>query len=74
MGLRTIILPKDNEKDLADIPQEILSSLKIHFVETMDEVLQIALERPIVPVERTGVAPVAESYTGGADKDTSLTN
>jgi ATP-dependent Lon protease len=74
MGLRTIVLPKDNEKDLADIPQEILSSLKIHVVETMDEVLQIALERPIVPLEHDGVAPVAEPYTGGADKDTSLTN
>ncbi|MGB7436271.1 MAG: endopeptidase La [Candidatus Acidiferrum sp.] len=74
MGLRTIILPKDNEKDLAEIPQEILSSLKIHVVETMDEVLQIALERPIVPLEHPGVAPVAETYTGGAEKDTGLTN
>jgi ATP-dependent Lon protease len=74
MGLRTIILPKDNEKDLAEIPQEILSSLKMHFVETMDEVLQIALERPLVPLEHTGVAPVTEPYAGGADKDTSLTN
>ena len=74
MGLRAIVLPKDNEKDLADIPQEILSSLQIHFVETMDEVLQIALERSIVPIEHTGVAPVAESYTGGAEKDKSLTN
>ena len=75
MGLRTIILPKDNEKDLAEIPQEILSSLKIHFVETMDEVLQIALERPIVPVEHSGVAPaVTETFVAGADKDTSLTN
>ena len=75
MGLRTIILPKDNEKDLAEIPQEILSSLKMHFVETMDEVLQIALERPIVPVEHSGVAPaVAETFVAGADKDTSLTN
>ncbi len=74
MGLRTIILPKDNEKDLAEIPQEILSSLKIHFVETMDEVLQIALERPIVPLEHTGVAPVAEPFVAGADKDTGLTN
>ncbi|MGA3177971.1 MAG: S16 family serine protease, partial [Candidatus Acidiferrum sp.] len=73
MGLRTIVLPKDNEKDLADIPQEILSSLKMHFVETMDEVLQIALERPIVPLEHTGVAPVADSFSG-ADKDASLTN
>jgi ATP-dependent Lon protease len=73
MGLRTIILPKDNEKDLAEIPQEILSSLKIHPVDLMDEVLQIALERPIVPLEHSGVAPVAETYTGG-EKDTSLTN
>src|SRR5215468_1813930 len=74
IGLRTVVLPKDNEKDLAEIPQEILSSLKIHFVETMDEVLQFALERPIVPLVGTGVAPVAESFTTGADKDKSLTN
>jgi ATP-dependent Lon protease len=75
MGLRTVILPKDNEKDLAEIPQEILSSLKMHFVETMDEVLQIALESPIVPLEHTGVAPVADAFTKpGADKDSSLTN
>jgi ATP-dependent Lon protease len=75
MGLRTVLLPKDNEKDLAEIPQEILSTLKLHFVETMDEVLQIALERPIVPLEHIPVAPVTEAaLTGGADKDTSLTN
>jgi ATP-dependent Lon protease len=74
MGLRTVLLPKDNEKDLAEIPQEILSTLKLHFVETMDEVLQIALERPIVPLEHIGVAPVAEALAGGADKDKSLTN
>src|SRR6201984_2465781 len=40
MGLRTVLIPKDNEKDLADIPQEILSSLTVNFVETMDEVLE----------------------------------
>ena len=74
MGLRTVILPKDNEKDLADIPQEILSSLTVHFVENMDEVLQIALERPIVPLELAAVAPVAEPFVGGSEKDKSLTN
>jgi len=74
MGLRTVVLPKDNEKDLADIPQEILSSLTIHFVETMDEVLQIALERPVVPLEHAAVTPVAETYVAGAEKDKSLTN
>jgi ATP-dependent Lon protease len=74
MGLRTVILPKDNEKDLADIPQEILSSLTVHFVEIMDEVLQIALERPIVPLELAAVTPVAEPFVGGTEKDKSLTN
>jgi ATP-dependent Lon protease len=74
MGLRTVLLPKDNEKDLAEIPQEILSALTIRFVETMDEVLQIALERLIVPIEHPAVAPVAEPFVAGAEKDTSLTN
>jgi ATP-dependent Lon protease len=77
MGLRIVVLPKDNEKDLADIPQEILASLTVHFVETMDEVLQIALERPIVPIEHVAVvagAPVADAFVAAAEKDTSLTN
>jgi ATP-dependent Lon protease len=74
MGLRTVLIPKDNEKDLADIPQEILSSLAVHSVETMDEVLQVALERPIVPLEHAAVAPVAETFVPGAEKDKSLTN
>jgi len=74
MGLHTVLLPKDNEKDLADIPQEILSCLTVHFVETMDEVLQIALERGIVPLEHPEVAPVAEPFVASAEKDKSLTN
>jgi ATP-dependent Lon protease len=74
MGLRTVLLPKDNEKDLAEIPQEILSALTIRFVEIMDEVLQVALERLIVPIEHPAVAPVAEPFVAGAEKDTSLTN
>jgi ATP-dependent Lon protease len=74
MGLRTILVPKDNEKDLPDIPQEILASLTVHPVETMDEVLRIALERPIVPIEHAAVTPVTEGFVGGAEKDSSLTN
>jgi ATP-dependent Lon protease len=74
MGLRTVLLPKDNEKDLADIPQEILAALTVNFVETMDEVLQVALERPIVPIEHAAVAPVAADSFVAAEKDKSLTN
>ncbi len=46
-GLKNIILPKDNEKDLADIPKNVLDALDIYMVETMDEVLKLALESPL---------------------------
>ena len=42
-GIRTIVLPKDNEKDLADIPKNVLDTLNVYMVQTMDEVLKIAL-------------------------------
>ena len=43
-GLKTILLPKENEKDLADVPEEVRDELRIHLVETIDEVLLFALE------------------------------
>ncbi|MFZ5927046.1 MAG: endopeptidase La [Acidobacteriota bacterium] len=42
-GIFEVVLPRDNEKDLADVPENIRSEMKIHFVEWMDEVLKIAL-------------------------------
>ena len=38
-----MILPRDNEKDLPDIPENLRTAMKLHFVETMDQVLKIAL-------------------------------
>ena len=46
-GNQTVVLPRDNEKDLAEIPANIQEELAIRFVETMDEVLDLALERKI---------------------------
>jgi len=43
-GLRTLVLSKENEKDLADIPEEVRDDLTIHLVDTIDEVLNFALE------------------------------
>jgi ATP-dependent Lon protease len=43
-GITTIILPKDNEKDLIEVPQEVRDVLDINLVETIDEVLGFALE------------------------------
>ena len=53
-GIQEAILPKDNEKDLPDIPELIRNEMKLNFVESMDEVLKIALEREIValPIRR----------------------
>ena len=46
-GIFEAILPKDNEKDLSEVPENLRSQMKLHFVDTMDEVLQIALEQPL---------------------------
>ena len=52
-GIFEAILPKENEKDLAEVPENLRSEMKLHCVDNMDEVLQIALEHPLpeVPVE-----------------------
>ena len=43
-GIKEVILPKDNEADLEDLPAEVLRALKVHPVATVDEALAIALE------------------------------
>ena len=54
-----VIIPSDNEKDLPDIPDNVRNEMKLHFVESMDEVLRIALEREITALPLTaGAAPV----------------
>jgi ATP-dependent Lon protease len=74
MGLRTVILPKDNEKDLAEIPAEVQADLAIVFVETMDDVLKIALESPLQPTALAPVPEVAAKYSSEVEKDKGLTN
>ena len=64
-GLKTIILPRDNEKDLADIPKTVLDALQLYMVDTMDEVLKIALAEPI----RSNLPPDSESMQPGPSKD-----
>ena len=50
LGVDTIILPKDNEKDLPEVPEEVRNALCINLVETIDEVLALALE-DVCPAE-----------------------
>jgi ATP-dependent Lon protease len=46
-GIFEAILPRENEKDLAELPENLRSAMKLHFVDQMDDVLKIALEGPL---------------------------
>jgi ATP-dependent Lon protease len=57
VGIKTIILPKDNEKDFSEVPEEVRGDLTVHFVEKISEVLELALEKQIPITEINDVAP-----------------
>jgi len=57
-GIGEAIIPKDNQKDLPEIPEQIRNVMKLHFVENMDEVLKIALERELIALPMTTGAAV----------------
>ena len=52
VGIMEVIMPKDNEKDLPDIPENLRNAMKLHFVDTMDDVLRIALEKPLPAISK----------------------
>jgi ATP-dependent Lon protease len=67
-GLKNIVLPRDNEKDLADIPKNVLDTLDLHLVSTMDEVLKIALAEPLPA--RISAPPVVPEVADASDTRT----
>ncbi len=50
-GIKTVLIPKDNEKDLAEIPDNVKREMEIISVAVVDEVLEHALVKPLVPIE-----------------------
>ena len=67
-GIKTVLIPKDNVKDLEEIPDNVKENLAIHAVETIDEVLGLALENPpegieFVKVETKAKAPRRKAVT-----------
>jgi ATP-dependent Lon protease len=66
-GILEVIVPRENEKDLPDIPDAIKRTMKLRFVDSMDEVLKIALERELValpmpaPIPAVGVEAAEET-------------
>jgi ATP-dependent Lon protease len=66
-GVFEIILPRANEKDIAELPDNIKNSMKLHFVDQMDEVLALALESPLqalIPAETDVLASVPPGELG----------
>jgi ATP-dependent Lon protease len=73
-GLKTVLIPDENLKDLAEIPKNITGSLDIRAVKWIDEVLDLALEKPLLPAARSEPAPAAEAVKPeGAETDESGT-
>ncbi|MEO6926073.1 MAG: endopeptidase La [Rhodanobacter sp.] len=71
-GITTVIIPEDNKKDLVDMPANITSSLQIYPVRWIDEVLDIALERPLQPKPASDKPPAA--VAGESTEGHSLTH
>jgi ATP-dependent Lon protease len=67
-GIFEAILPKDNEKDLAEVPEILRKEMKLHFADKMDEVLAIALERPLPEVPETADTVAQIPPTTGGDQ------
>ena len=70
-GITTVIIPEENAKDLADIPANVTSSIKVIPVRWIDEVLDIALERPLTPATIAAAAEATRSTTGDSGKEDS---
>ncbi len=62
-GIKQVLIPKDNEKDLVDIPQKVKDDIKITSVEIVDEVLKIALTKELKKVEWVEIDNVSGSKT-----------
>ena len=60
-GIKQVLIPKDNEKDLVDIPQKVKDDIKITPAEVVEEVLKLALTKEFKKVEWTEIDNVSES-------------
>jgi ATP-dependent Lon protease len=69
-----VLIPEENEKDLADIPDNVKSALEIIPVNTVDEVLAKALTRMPVAIEWTEPTPVAVAIDGDDGSDAMVTH
>jgi ATP-dependent Lon protease len=67
-GIKTVLIPKDNEKDLSEIPDNAIRGLEIIPLDTVDEILRLALVAEPTPIEWTE-PPEVEAARSVQDKD-----
>ncbi len=63
-GIKTVLIPKDNEKDLVEIPNKVKEDIKLIPVETADQVIKIALTKELKKVEWNDVENISKTKTG----------
>ncbi|MFC0677541.1 endopeptidase La [Lysobacter korlensis] len=71
-GIRTVIIPDENKKDLADIPKNVTDGLQIISARWIDEVLDVALERPLTPAAAPPALPVETKDVKVVEGDKSI--
>ena len=59
-GTKTVLIPKENEKDLAEIPDNVKEGLELISVDNVDDVLKVALTKPLIPIEWDEAAELNE--------------
>jgi ATP-dependent Lon protease len=69
IGIATVILPRENEKDLSDIPKNVLEAIAVELVDHIDEVLKIALVPPAAPQQQEAAEPPPAAGLGDVTAD-----
>ena len=59
-GIKKVLIPQENKKDLVEVPQTVVDSMKIIPVKNVDEVLKVALTKPLKSVEWVEVDQIAD--------------
>jgi ATP-dependent Lon protease len=73
-GLKTVLVPRANEKDLVEVPEEVRGALEFVLVDSMEQVLERALERPLAPPAEPLADAPAERAPSGAPGPPAVTH
>ena len=73
-GIKKVLIPKENKKDLVDVPKTILKSMEVITVQNVDEVLKVALVKPLKRVEWVEVDQISKKEKNKSKEEVSRPN